>query len=98
MKLDLNNFIWEKLLENNQNIENDLIVPSPRSGHSLFHLEENKFVYIFGGKIGNFQESNDLWQYDIENNKFNLIHDTILEQYSSEELEEFLKEKILRKK
>lgn len=97
-KLDLNNFIWEKLLENNQNIENYLIVPSPRSGHSLFHLEENKFVYIFGGKIGNFQESNDLWQYDIENNKFNLIHDTILEQYSSEELEEFLKEKNSKKK
>ena len=98
-KLDLSNFSWEKILENNKFPENELFVPSPRSGHSLLHIsEEDNVVYIFGGKIGNFQEGNDLWQYDISTNEFKIIHDTILEQYSSEEMEEFLKEKNSKKK
>ena len=98
-KLDLNNFSWEKIIENNKFNDNDLMVPSPRSGHALLHINpEDNFVYIFGGKIGNFQEANDLWKYDINSNEFKLIHDTILEQYSSEELEEFLKEKNASKK
>ena len=98
-KFDLNNYSWENILENNKFNESDLSVPSPRSGHALFHLSnEDNTVYIFGGKIGNFQEGNDLWQYDISSNKFKLIHDTILEQYSSEEMEEFLKEKNAKKK
>ena len=98
-KLDLSNFSWEIVLQNNQFNEKDLLVPSPRSGHSLLHInDEDKYVYIFGGKVGHFLEGNDLWQYDISSNEFKLIHDTILEQYSSEELEEFLKEKNAKKK
>ena len=62
------------------------------------YKSDDKTVYIFGGKIGNFQEANDLWKYDISSNGFKIIHDTILEQYSSEELEEFLKEKNAKKK
>ena len=98
-KLDLNNFSWLKIIENNKYNDNELLIPSPRSGHALSHINsEDNFVYIFGGKIGNFQEGNDLWKYDISNNEFKLIHDTILEQYSAEELEEFLKEKNANKK
>ena len=96
-KFDLNNLNWEKLLSNNKYNENDLVVPSPRSGHALYKFDDN-IVYIFGGKIGNFQESNDLWRYDISANEFKIIHDTILEQYSAEEIEEFLKEKNANKK
>ena len=98
-KLDLNNYIWEKILENNKNDENDLITPSPRSGHSIIlsNIDKNT-VFIFGGKVGNFQESNDLWSYDISSNQFKLIHDTILEQFSNEEIGEFVKEKNLKKK
>ena len=98
-RLDLSNFSWERLLKNNQFNENDLLAPSPRSGHALVHAnDEDNIVYIFGGKIGNFQEANDLWKYDISSNKFIIINDTILEQYSSEEMEEFLKEKNAKKK
>ena len=97
-KLDLNNYTWENILENNKNNENYLITPSPRSGHSMILLNNNKEVYIFGGKIGNFQESNDLWLYDIDSNEFRLIHDTILEQFSKEEIAEFVKEKNAKKK
>ena len=98
-KLDLSNFCWKKILDNNNSNENDLNIPSPRSGHALLQINsEDNFVYIFGGKIGNFQEGNDLWKYDISGNKFILIHDTILEQYSSEEMDELLKEKNAKKK
>ena len=96
-KFDLDNFVWQKLLNNNIDNEGELIAPSPRSGHAMYKSDDNT-VYIFGGKIGNFQEANDLWKYDISSNGFKIIHDTILEQYSSEELEEFLKEKNAKKK
>ena len=96
-KFDLDNFVWQKLLNNNIDNEGELIAPSPRSGHAIYKSDDNT-VYIFGGKIGNFQEANDLWKYDISSNGFKIIHDTILEQYSSEELEEFLKEKNAKKK
>ena len=84
--------------ENNQKSpENkDLLMPSPRSGHSL--LIKDSEIYIFGGKIGNFQESNDLWKYDINSNKFTLLHDTTLEQFTDEEIEEFKKEENEKKK
>ena len=97
-KLDLNNFTWEKIFENNQTEENRLIIPSPRSGFSLLHKEDDNKVYIFGGKIGNFQEGNDLWVYDIEKNEFKIINDTILEQYAPEEINDMLKEKNAKKK
>ena len=39
-----------------------------------------------------FQECNDLWKYDINGNKFILLHDTTLEQFTDEEIEEFKRE------
>ena len=97
-KLDLNNFTWEKIFENNQTDENKLIIPSQRSGFALSHKEDDNKVYIFGGKIGSFQEGNDLWIYNIEKNEFKIINDTILEQYSPEEIDELLKDKNAKKK
>ena len=84
--------------ENNNNTSNNdlLLLPSPRAGHSI--LLVNNEVYIFGGKIGNFQESNDLWKYNINSNEFSLIHDTMLEQFTDEEIEEFKKEEDSKKK
>ena len=56
-----------------------------------------KSIY-FGGIIGNFQESNDLWRYDIGSNTFTLLHDTMLEQFTDEEIEEFKREENKKKK
>ena len=88
----------QNINENNQKDSgnNELSIPCPRSGHSL--LIKDSEIYIFGGKIGNFQESNDLWKYDISSNKFTLLHDTTLEQFTDEEIEEFKKEEDKKKK
>ena len=88
-------------LNNNQNqnnsSNNECLLPSPRSGHSIVFKNNNE-VYIFGGKIGNFQESNDLWKYDISSNQFTLLHDSMLEQFTDEEIEEFKREENKKKK
>ena len=97
-KLDLESIIWEKInIENNGENNSELLLPSPRSGHSLV-MTNNSEVYIFGGKIGNFQEGNDLWKFDVNSNKFIFLHDTMLEQFTDEEIEEFKKEKNKKKK
>ena len=82
--------------ENNSSNNDLLLLPSPRSGHSIILI--NNEAYIFGGKIGNFQESNDLWKYNINSNEFTLMHDTMLEQFTDEEIEEFKKEEDNKKK
>ena len=95
-----NNENNEQKNENNAESNNqkyDFSVPSPRSGHSILFRNNNE-VYIFGGKIGNFQESNDLWRYDIGSNKITLLHDTMLEQFTDEEIEEFKREENKKKK
>ena len=104
-KFNLENGAWENITsknnnssnENNNDNDNDLLLPSPRSGHSLLFIND-KDIYIFGGKIGNFQEGNDLWKYDINSNEFTLLHDTFLEQFTDEEIEEFKKEENNKKK
>ena len=99
-KLDLESKIWTKIenAENKQNIDDpELLLPSPRSGHSIVIVNESE-VYIFGGKIGNFQEGNDLWKYDVNENTFTLLHDTMLEQFTNEEIEEFKREENKKKK
>ena len=45
-------------------------------------------MYLFGGKVGNLNEANDLWKYDMLNRKFILLQDVILEQYNKAELQE----------
>ena len=84
---DLENYIWTKI-STDEDIEN-INWPQPRCGQSLVLI--NNIAYIFGGKIGNVSESNDLWKYNFEEKKFILIHDTLLEQYSKIEIDEMNK-------
>lgn len=59
--------------------------PKPRSGHSIITIGSK--IYVFGGKTGNIHETNELWAFDIEKQKFELKHDTLLEQYTDKELQ-----------
>jgi len=65
--------IWEKIKLTGE-------VPKGRSGHTMTCFENN--LYIFGGKVGDLQERNEFWKFDVESNCFSLIHDTMLEQHS----------------
>ncbi len=84
---DLENYYWTKI-STDEDIES-INWPQPRCGQSLVLI--NNIAYIFGGKIGNVSESNDLWKYNFEEKKFILIHDTLLEQYSKIEIDEINK-------
>ena len=84
---DLENYYWTKI-STDEDIES-INWPQPRCGQSLVLI--NNIAYIFGGKIGNVSESNDLWKYNFEEKKFILIHDTLLEQYSKIEIDEMNK-------
>lgn len=61
-------------------------VPNPRSGHKMCFYQDS--IYLFGGKIGNFSETNDLWKLNPSTGAFTLLHDTMIEQYSQKELAE----------
>ncbi len=95
-KFNIPNKAWTKLFptaEIEEQIKNgeesqEITYPCPRSGHSMLLMENE--VLIFGGRIGPLSECNDLWKYDISANTFTLIHDTILEQFTDEEIKEFL--------
>lgn len=54
-------------------------IPKGRSGHTMIGSDNN--IYIFGGKVGDLQERNEFWKYDVNRNQFMLIHDTLLEQH-----------------
>ena len=87
-KFDLNTFMWEKLSpEENEEETVKKDWPKPRSGHSMCY-QGNNTMYLFGGKVGNLNEANDLWKYDMLNRKFILLQDVILEQYNKAELQE----------
>jgi len=55
-------------------------VPNGSCGHPMSCVVNN--LYIFGGKVGDLQERNEFWKFDVESNCFSLIHDTMLEQHS----------------
>jgi N-acetylneuraminic acid mutarotase len=63
---------WEKV-----KVEGE--VPKGRSGHTMANCES--LIYIFGGKVGDLQERNEFWKFDVDKNSFALIHDTMLEQH-----------------
>lgn len=63
---------WEKI-----RIEGE--VPKGRSGHTMVNIDSS--IYIFGGKVGDLQERNEFWTFDVEKNVFAIIHDTMLEQH-----------------
>ena len=72
--------------ENNKNIITSTNWPHKRSGQSV--CMKGNYIYLFGGKIGNLNEANDFWKYNLHSKQFELIHDTLLEQYSKAELDE----------
>lgn len=75
-KLDLITSQWEQINYNNISPDD---IPVGRSGHSsIYNTKENSF-YIFGGKLSHAQERNELWKFDLNNGKFKVIHDTLLE-------------------
>lgn len=43
-------------------------VPQPRAGHSAAILGSN--MYVFGGKGEDNSKFNDLWKYDLSQNKW----------------------------
>ena len=61
------------------------ICPLGRSGCSM--VEYDGMLYIFGGKLGLIKESNEMWRFNLSSNQFELVHDTLIEQFTAEELE-----------
>ena len=80
--------------KNNENVEeedelddDDDIVdirPKGRSGHCMVVVGDE--FYIFGGKTGLIKESNDIWKFIPERTEYECVHETLLEQFTKEEL------------
>ena len=71
--------------------ENDKdIRPKGRSGHSMVLVGD--VFYIFGGKTGLIKESNEVWEYNPNENYYECVHETLLEQFTKEELKKISSE------
>lgn len=62
----------------------DITRPKGRSGHTMTKI--GGCFYIFGGKTDLIKESNELWKFDPASVEYTLIHDTLLIQFTEEEL------------
>jgi hypothetical protein len=62
-------------------------IPFGRSGHSMVHYESS--LFIFGGKAGNMNETNDLWKFNLTSKHFTILHDVLIEQFTEKELLEY---------
>ena len=60
------------------------IRPKARSGHSMVVIGDE--FYIFGGKTGLIKESNEIWKFIPSRNEYECVHETLLEQFTKEEL------------
>ena len=60
------------------------IRPEGRSGHSMVCI--NDTFYIFGGKTGLIKESNEVWKFNPNDIIYECVHQTLLEQFTKEEL------------
>ncbi|KAL0581921.1 hypothetical protein V5O48_000151 [Marasmius crinis-equi] len=60
--------VWKRL----QSSDKDGPVPSPRGGHAACIDPQNAQIYLFGGFDGQ-QSLDDLWVYEIENEKWRCI-------------------------
>ena len=60
------------------------IRPKGRSGHSMVNIGDEFF--IFGGKTGLIKESNEIWKFIPERTEYECVHETLLEQFTKEEL------------
>jgi hypothetical protein len=77
---DINGNKWTEIKYANTEI------PLGRSGLSMV-LFKNLF-YIFGGKTGGLNETNEFWKFNPSTKTFALLHDTLLEQYTPLELDD----------
>ena len=60
------------------------IRPKGRSGHSMVVIGDEFF--IFGGKTGLIKESNEIWKFIPSSTQYECVHETLLEQFTREEL------------
>jgi hypothetical protein len=70
-RYDLTKSAWEEVAVKGE-------IPKGRVAHTTVHHKGS--LYIFGGKVANIQEKNEMWRFDIAKGTYNLIHDTLLEQ------------------
>ena len=75
----------EELEDEETDEKNKDIRPQGRSGHSM--VEVNGIFYIFGGKTGLIKESNEIWRFIPGENIYECINETLLEQFTKEELQ-----------
>ena len=71
--------------ENNKDIR-----PKARSGHSMVLVGD--MFYIFGGKTGLIKESNEIWEFNPNDCAYSCVHETLLEQFTKEELKKISSE------
>ena len=72
--------------DDDEDIEEDKkdIRPKGRSGHSMVCVGD--MFYIFGGKTGLIKESNEIWEFNPNDINYGCVHETLLEQFTKEEL------------
>ena len=80
------NKLTQSINSTNVNMSSSSNWPHRRSGQSI--CVYGNYIYLFGGKVGILNETNDFWKYNIQSKQFEIIHDTLLEQYSQAELDE----------
>ena len=61
-------------------------LPEERFQCGLMTDKNDEFLYLFGGKIAIIRESNELWKIDPNTGKFSLVHDTLIEEFTKDEL------------
>ena len=71
--------------EKEEKVKNKINKPEARSGQTMINV--NGQLYIFGGKLGVIKESNELWILNPNIPKFEIIHGTIIEKYTNQEME-----------
>lgn len=79
---NLSRKVWTEIKASNSDI------PAGRSGHNM--IVNKDMFYIFGGKRGNLRETNEFWRFDPIKNEFFLIHDSLLEQFTNQEILDML--------
>ena len=76
----------EEETDDDEDIEEDKkdIRPKGRSGHSMVCVGD--MFYIFGGKTGLIKESNEIWEFNPNDINYGCVHETLLEQFTKDEL------------
>ena len=67
----ISNF-WKKIQVNGQ-------IPKARQGHTALVVDNDQILF-FGGKIASIFEINELWKFDMNTSRFELIQGTLLQR------------------